>query len=128
MPITFGDFFIPTDSLGLSWITDFWHKDFSESVFENFVIKINYHDIPGFNCYSDSAEELIEGICTIIFVQTGVIQRLTPNFYTKNNIDLELVVEKMRNGCDINTFSVKKIQQGAIIAGLQEIVRQLLSF
>ena len=125
---TFGDFFIPNDEIGLSWITEFLCGKFSERIFENFECKIKYHDIPGFNCHSENAEELVEGIYTIIFIQTGIIKQLTPNFFSKNNINLELVVEKMRNGCDINTFSVKKIQQGAIIAGLQEIVRQLLSF
>lgn len=123
---TFGDFFIPNDEVGLSWITEFLCGNFSKEIFKNFKDKIQYHDIPGFNCYSENAEELIEGIYAIIFVQTGMIQQLTPNFFSENNIEVELVVAKMRNGCDINTCSVKKIRKDAIILGLQEIIRQLL--
>lgn len=125
---TFGDFFIPNDEIGLSWITEFLCGNFSKEIFKNFKDKIQYHDIPGFNCYSKNTEELIEGIHTILFVQTGMIQQLTPNFFSENNIEVELVVAKMRNSCSIDTLSVKKIRKDGIISGLQEIVRQLLSF
>lgn len=123
---TFGDFFIPNDEVGLSWIAEFLCGDFSKKVFKDFKVKIQYNDIPGFNCHSKNAAELIEGVYTIIFIKNGVAQQLTPDFFESNNVDSKFVVAKMRNGCDINTCSVKKIRKDAIILGLQEIIRQLL--
>lgn len=124
----FGDFFIPTQNLGLNWLTAFLCNDFSKSIFNEIVLQIQFHNIPGFNYCSSNAKELIKGIHTTTFIKRGVIRQFTPNFFAENNINLELVVAKMRNGCNIDTISCKRIKKDAIIAGLQEVVRQLLSF
>lgn len=124
----FGNFFIPTQNLGLNWLTAFLCNDFSKRIFDEVVLQIQFHNIPGFNYCSNNAKDLIKGIHTTIFIKRGVIQQFTPNFFAENNINLELVVAKMRNGCNIDTISCKRIKKDAIIAGLQEVVRQLLSF
>lgn len=124
----FGDFFIPTQKIGLNWLTAFLCSNFSKNIFDEIVLQIQFHNIPGFNYCSNNAKELIKGIHTTIFIKRGVIQQFTPNFFAENNINLELVVAKMRNGCNIDTISCKRIKKDAIIAGLQEIVIQLLSF